>query len=72
MTNLEQQLSVGFVTELEILKKTTDKQFELSIIPFLEIFDTKEYVDLMLKVYIYIVFEITKVIKILIFFSFRN
>jgi hypothetical protein len=41
---------VGFLTELEALKRTAGKDFELNIIPFLEIFEPKEYVDLMLKV----------------------
>jgi hypothetical protein len=50
MLSLEQQLTVGFLTELEILKKTSQKDFELNIIPFLEIFEPKEYVDLMIKV----------------------
>jgi hypothetical protein len=50
MSNLEQQLTVGFLTELEILKRSVGKDFELNITPFLEIFDPKEYVDLMLKV----------------------
>lgn len=53
MTNFQQQLSVGFLTELDILKKTTENKLELNIIPFLEIFDPKEYVDLMLKVKFY-------------------
>ena len=48
--NLEQQLTVGFLTELEILKRTVEKNFELNIIPFLEIFEPKEYVELMMKV----------------------
>jgi len=50
MSSLEQQLTVGFLTELEILKRTGEKDFELNIIPFLEIFEPKEYVELMLKV----------------------
>ncbi|UJR09606.1 hypothetical protein I4U23_013841 [Adineta vaga] len=49
LANLERQLTVGFLTELEVLKRTTQKGLELNIIPFLEIFDVKEYVDLMLK-----------------------
>ncbi len=56
MSSLEQQLTIGFLTELELLKRTIEKKdFELNIIPFLEIFDTKEYVDLMLKVRIFVI-----------------
>jgi hypothetical protein len=50
MESLEQQLTVGFLTEVQALKRTVEKNFELNIIPFLEIFDVKEYVELMLKV----------------------
>lgn len=50
MSNLEKQLTVGFLTELDVLKRTTGKGLDLNIVPFLEIFDSKEYVDLMLKV----------------------
>jgi len=49
MKSLKQQLSVGFLTELDILKKKTKKELNLNIIPFLEIFDTEQYVDFMLK-----------------------
>lgn len=56
MSNLEKQLTVGFLAELEVLKKTAVKDFELNIIPFLEIFDAKDYVDLMLKVILTILF----------------
>lgn len=51
MSSLQQQLTVGFLTELDILKRTPEKDFELNIIPFLEIFEVNEYVDLMLKVH---------------------
>ncbi|CAF3596626.1 unnamed protein product [Rotaria sp. Silwood2] len=49
ISNLEQQLEVGFLTELEILKRKKKRIREINIIPFLEIFDAKEYVNLMLK-----------------------
>ena len=49
MKSLEHQLIVGFLTELNILNRKSDK-IDLSIIPFLVIFDAKEYVDLMLNV----------------------
>ncbi|CAF1236136.1 unnamed protein product [Rotaria sp. Silwood1] len=49
ISNLEKQLTIGFLTELEILKRKTEKNSEINIIPFLEIFDVKEYVNLMLK-----------------------
>jgi hypothetical protein len=50
MSDLEQQLTVGFLTELEVLKRTSNKDFDLDIIPFLQLFDVKEYVDLMKQV----------------------
>ena len=50
LASVEQQLTVGFLTELEILKRAKKKDFELDIIPFLELFDVKEYIDLMMKV----------------------
>ncbi|CAF0957151.1 unnamed protein product [Adineta ricciae] len=49
LANIEHQLTVGFLTELEILKRSVQKDFELNIIPFLEIYETREYIDLMLK-----------------------
>ncbi|CAF0789980.1 unnamed protein product [Didymodactylos carnosus] len=45
---MEQQLIVGFLTELEILKRETEPD-KLSIIPFLEIFDAKEYIQIVMK-----------------------
>ncbi|CAF0903966.1 unnamed protein product [Adineta steineri] len=49
-TDLQNQLTLGFATELEVLKKTTiEKDLKLDIIPFLEIFDVHDYVDLMSK-----------------------
>lgn len=50
MRNLKQQLSVGYLTELDVLKKKMKKDLNLNIVPFLEIFETEEYVDFMLKV----------------------
>jgi hypothetical protein len=50
LANLEHQLTVGFLTELEVLKRAGQKDLELTIIPFLEIFDVKNYVELMMKV----------------------
>ncbi|CAF5198835.1 unnamed protein product, partial [Rotaria magnacalcarata] len=49
LVDLEQQLTVGFLTELEILKQKVRKPSDINIIPFLEIFEPKEYIDLMLK-----------------------
>ncbi|CAF3645701.1 unnamed protein product [Rotaria socialis] len=49
LVDLEQQLTVGFLTELEILKQKVRKTSDINIIPFLEIFEPKEYIDLMLK-----------------------
>ena len=50
MNSLTQQLTVGFLTELDILKKSTKNDLHLNIIPFLEVFEAREYVDFMLKV----------------------
>ncbi|CAF1265263.1 unnamed protein product [Rotaria sordida] len=48
ISSLEQQLTIGFLTELELLKRKSKKNLEINIIPFLEIFDVKEYVGLMI------------------------
>ena len=50
MTQLEKQLTLGFITELAALKSSTKKDFNLSIVPFLEIFDASDYVQYMMKV----------------------
>lgn len=47
--DLEDQLTVGFLTELAVLKKSK-QDFNLNVQPFVEIFDAKEYVQQMLKV----------------------
>ena len=50
MASIEQQLGVGFLTELETMKRKKKKDFNLNILPFLEIFEPKEYVEFMIKV----------------------
>lgn len=61
MSSIEQQLSIGFLTELEALKQKSMKSKDLNIVPFLEIFDAKEYIDLLLKVNFTLIFIYEKI-----------
>ena len=50
MASLRHQLTVGFLAEVDVLKRNTKKDLHLTISPFLELFDVKEYSEFMLKV----------------------